>query len=428
MTCDVGIRREDKHVWEGRAPLTPAGVAELTAAGLTVAVQPSQQRVYADAEYEAAGAVVREDLGGCRVVFGVKEIPPAALAPGGAYVFFSHTIKGQPHNMPMLKRLIALGATLIDYERIVDDGGRRLVFFGRHAGLAGMIDTFAVLGQRLAALGVDSPFSRLGLAPSYPSLEAARAAVRALDLGSLPASLAPFVVGFAGYGNVSQGAQEIFDLVPHETVAPADLGSLPPATDRLFKVVFKEADLVAPRDAGAPFVLQEYYDHPERYQAAFEAHAERLSVLVNCIYWTERYPRLLTREMLRRWHAEGRGRLLTVGDISCDIEGAVECTVKSTTPSDPSFVYDPATGAVADGVAGPGLAIMATDALPCELPREASESFTTALLPFVPAIAGAAYDGGFDAAGLPPAIAKAVILWRGELTPAYRYLEAATSS
>jgi saccharopine dehydrogenase (NAD+, L-lysine-forming) len=50
----------------------------------------------------------------------------------------------------------------------------------------------------------------------------------------------PLVVGFIGYGNVSSGAQEIFDLLPHESVAPADLALLPPdETGRLYKVVFK---------------------------------------------------------------------------------------------------------------------------------------------------------------------------------------------
>jgi alpha-aminoadipic semialdehyde synthase len=424
----IAVRRDDKHPWEGRAPLTPHGVEELTAKGVGALVQPSGQRVYPDALYRAAGAEIREDLSGASVIFGVKEIPPAALLPGAAYVFFSHTIKGQPHNMPLLRRLVELGCTLIDYERIVDDGGRRLVFFGHHAGLAGMIDTFHVVGQRLAALGKPSPLARVGMAHGYADLAAAEEAVRALgpDLGDMPAELAPLVFGFAGYGNVSRGAQAIFDLVPHEVVAPADLPRLTadrsPARDRLFKVVFKEADMVAPRDPGGAFALQDYYDHPERYRAAFEAHAEHLSVLINAIFWTERYPRLLTLEMLRRWKAEGRGRLLAVGDISCDLHGAVECTVKATTPYAPAYLYEPEHGTVTDGVAGEGLAMMTIDSLPCELPKEASESFTAALLPFVPDIARADFARPFDEAALPAPIRRAVILWRGQLTPDYRYL------
>nr|HPM25254.1 hypothetical protein [Phycisphaerae bacterium] len=135
----IGIRREDKSQWEARVPLVPADVRVLIQEhGLAVQVQSSPIRRFAEAEYRAAGATIVDDLRACPIILGVKEIPPRYFEPGKTYVFFSHTIKGQPANMPMLKRLLELGCTLIDYERIVDEHGRRLVFFGRFAGLAGM--------------------------------------------------------------------------------------------------------------------------------------------------------------------------------------------------------------------------------------------------------------------------------------------------
>src|SRR5690606_28291981 len=279
--------------------------------GIAVIVQPSGIRTYADDDYRKAGATIAEDLGGCDVVFAVKEIPISLLREGGAYVLFSHTIKGQRHNMPLLRRMMELGCTLIGYERIVGEDGRRLVFFGRHAGLAGMIDTFSVLGARLAHLGYATAFSTIGLAHRYADLAAAEEAIRAAGaaLGELPEELAPFIVGFAGYGNVSQGAQQIFDLMPHEQIEPAELPALAARDgaprDRLFKVVFKEEHLVRPQDAANPFRLEEYYRHPERYHGIFATHAEKLSVLVNAIYWTDAYPRLITREDVRRWHEGG---------------------------------------------------------------------------------------------------------------------------
>ncbi len=430
MSTTIGIRREDKHDFEARAPLTPAAVGELTAQGIAVRIQPSRIRAFADDAYREAGAVVHEDLAPCDLVLAVKEIPATLLRQGGAYVFFSHTIKGQAHNMPLLKRMMDLGCTLIDYERITDEQGRRLVFFGRHAGLAGMIDTFSVLGARLAELGDTTAFAGIDLAHSYEDLPAATTAVREAGraLGQLPAALAPFVVGFAGYGNVSQGAQQIFDLMPHEEIAPSDLAALvardAPVRDRLFKVVFKEEHLVEPSVAGKAFALQEYYDHPDRFSSVFAEHARRLNVLINAIYWTDAYPRLVSREQLRQWHLSDAGsRLMLIGDISCDIEGAIECTVKATTPGEPVYLFDPLTGAVKYGVEGDGLAMMTTDCLPCELPRESTAAFTDALLPYIADSAQADLSGDFASVVLPAPMKRAVILWRGELTPTFRYLQ-----
>lgn len=403
----IGVRREDKHRWERRVPLTPDAVRQLVAAGHEVIVQPSTIRIFDDASYLDAGAIVADDLSEADVVFAVKEIPEILLREGGAYVFFSHTIKGQPHNMPLLKRIMELGCTLYDYERIVNEKGRRLVFFGRHAGLAGMVDTLAVYGRRFP----DSPFAALELAHEYEDLEAAKSAIRAIDF----TPDRPFVVGFAGYGNVSQGAQAIFDLLEPKTITPDQLPITEPG---IYKVVFEEKHLVEPTEG--EFVLQDYYDHPERYRSIFEKHAPHLSILINAIYWTEAYPRLLSTDYLKNADLP----LAVIGDISCDLDGAVQCTVKATTPGEPAYVYEPKAGTVTDGVEGDGIVMMTTDCLPCELPKESSSSFTEALMPFVGAIADADLTKSFDEAELPPEIRSATIVWRGELTPDYRYLAA----
>jgi len=56
----IGIRREDKSVWERRAPLTPAHMKEIlqTHPHLCFTVQPSMKRIFSDHEYEQAGAVL----------------------------------------------------------------------------------------------------------------------------------------------------------------------------------------------------------------------------------------------------------------------------------------------------------------------------------------------------------------------------------
>jgi alpha-aminoadipic semialdehyde synthase len=152
-------------------------------------------------------------------------------------------------------------------------------------------------------------------------------------------------------------------------------------------------------------------------------------VLVNAIYWTERYPRLVTRaglkELLGKTTAphESGLRLQVIGDISCDVEGAIECTVKATEPGDPIYVYDPASGNIKDGHEGPGIVVMAVEILPSELPREASADFSRVLKPFVPAIARCDYSLPFGACTLPPEIKRAVIAYQGRLTPDYEYIQ-----
>jgi alpha-aminoadipic semialdehyde synthase len=192
--------------------------------------------------------------------------------------------------------------------------------------------------------------------------------------------------------------------------------------DRVFEVVFREEDLVEPRDQNARFALQQYYDHPEAYRSTFARQLPHITVLVNAIYWSAAYPRLVDKATLRDLFARGTPRLVCIGDIGCDIDGAVECTVEATTPGRPAYVWDPANDLIRGGYDGPGVAMMTTDCLPCELSKEASEAFTDALGPFVPAIARADYEAP-DPSSLPAEIQRAVILWRGELTEPYRHLQ-----
>ena len=432
MATKIGIRREDKSVWERRVPIVPEDARELMEEhDVEIVVQPSPIRIFRDEEYVAVGARVQEDLSDCDVVLAIKEIPPHLLPSGKVCVFFAHVIKGQPYNMPMLKQLLDQACVLVDYEKVTDENDRRLIFFGRHAGQAGMLDTFWALGQRLRWEGIPNPFDALKQAHQYPDLETAEQAVlRAgarLRREGLAADLVPLVVGFAGYGRVSTGAQEVFDLLPSEEVAPGDLAGLEQreADPRIvYKVVFKEEHLVEPVSSQDRFELQDYYGHPQKYRSRFSSYVPYLTVLVNGIYWEAKYPRLLTKDYLRAlFTGPERPRLRVIGDISCDVEGAVECTVKCTEPGDPVYVYDPLSGEITDGYSGDGVVVLAVDILPSELPRESSIDFSAVLKEFVPAIAQADFSVPFEELALPPEIRRAVIAYRGELTPDYRYLE-----
>jgi alpha-aminoadipic semialdehyde synthase len=431
----IGLRREDKSRWEARAPLVPDDVQRLASEhGLQFQVQTSPIRVFGDEEYRAAGAAVVDDLTACSVILGIKEVPPACFEPHKTYVFFSHTVKGQPANMPMLRRLIELSCTLIDYERIADERGRRLIFFGRFAGLAGMIETLWALGQRLQLDGVGAPFARVRHAYEYKNVAHAKHEIATIGeeirRSGLPAALQPFVCGFAGYGNVSQGAQEIYDLLPVRAISPEELPSVTPTPRDCYKVVFREEHMVElrpgqPAPATGRFELQDYYDHPEKYQSRFFAHVPHLTVLLNCIYWEARYPRLVTRAQLRElFGGPQRPRLRILGDLSCDIEGALECTLKTTDPGEPVYVYDPQTQQIRHGLDGAGPIVLAVDFLPCELPVDSSTYFGHSLRPLIPALARADFSRPLAESGLPPELQRATIVYQGKLTEPYRYLEA----
>ncbi len=425
----IGIRHEDKSDWEGRVPLVPEDLRRLhDEEGLEFKVQHSPTRAFKDVEFQAAGTQIADSVDDCPIIMGVKEIPPAKIMPGHTYVYFSHVIKGQPANMPALRKLIDSGCTLIDYERIVDDKNRRLVFFGRYAGLAGMIDSLWALGQRLEWEGVASPFEKLLPAHRYDDLahyerELATVA-ESIRATGLPESLCPLVCGFAGYGQVSQGAQKIYDLLPVLEVAPEELGQIAGDPHKCYKVVFREEHLVTRREGDAPFDLREYYDHPERYEASFFPYVQHLHLLINCIYWEPKYPRLITREQFGELYGGGRQpRLRVVGDITCDVDGSVACTTHATDPSDPIYVYDPQTGIGRSGVEGSGPVVLAVDFLPCELPVDASRHFSGALYEFVSPLSRADLSRPLAESGLPPELQRATIVYQGELTEPYRYLE-----
>jgi alpha-aminoadipic semialdehyde synthase len=432
MTKIIGLRREDKNPWERRVSLIPTHVRELILhESLQVLVQTSPIRIFPDTDYEREGAQVVETLESCPIIFALKEIPLDFFEKEKAYIFFSHTIKGQPSNMPMLQKILDLECTLIDYERIVDENGMRLVFFSTQAGQAGMVDTLWAYGQRLSHLGIKTPFSSIKQAIQYPSLIAAKEEISqvgwAINNKGLDLSEGPLICGFAGYGRVSLGAQEIFDLLPFEEITPDKIEELLKSksysSSTVYKVIFKENHMVEPISSDSPFELEDYYNNPQKYRSVFEKYLPYLSILMNCIYWTQQYPRFVTKSFLKQlWTKEDSPKLKVIGDISCDVDGSVECTVRATSPDNPIFVYDPIRGDVKDGYNGRGVVVMAVDNLPAEIPLESSVFFSQSLMPLVKGIAEADFSGDFEGSRLPDPIKKATIVFRGKFTPDYEYM------
>lgn len=421
MINSIGIRREDKHIWEKRIALSPEDCAKLIKRGVNIILQPSSIRCFSDKEYIRVGAQIKEDLQECDFLLGVKEMPKEFIQPNRAHLFFSHTIKGQPYNMPLLKEILDKNATLLDYERIVDENNRRLIAFGRFAGLAGVIDTLSLLGKRWQSKKIVNPLVNILFSMQYKAFGEARQAVLQIE-NSLKSLDRPLKIALIGNGNVSHGVQEILRLLPLAKVSPEELKK--EDCPNLAYAIFEEKDFVVPKNPEQPFELQDYYNNPQKYSACFEQYLPYLDVVINTIYWDARYPRLVTNEALQSLFSKNPSpRLEVIGDISCDIEGAMQCTVKCTTPGSPSFVFDPMTKAITDGWEGKGVAVLAVDTLPCEFPLDASIYFSEKLIPLLLEIIQADLSGTLEESKLPSCIIPSVIVWKGKLTPQYQYLQ-----
>ena len=172
MATKIGIISEHKP-GEGRIPLTPDQIQKLLTDNpqFSITVQPSAQRRFEEDEFQSRGIQLSPDMQHANLVMAVKEIDVKDINGNQAYLYFSHTIKGQDYNMPMLQHILDVGATLLDYELIRDENDRRLVFFGRHAGLAGMVNTLWSYGQRQLVQGVESPFQMIKQTQDYQNLE-----------------------------------------------------------------------------------------------------------------------------------------------------------------------------------------------------------------------------------------------------------------
>jgi alpha-aminoadipic semialdehyde synthase len=395
-------------------------------------IQPSTRRIHGHEDFVNRGAKVDEDLSPCEMILGIKEIKVSDLLADKIYLFFSHTIKGQTYNMPMLRRIMQLKSTLIDYERMIDEKGQRLIYFSYHAGLAGAIDTLWAVGQKFTRQGIDSPLARIKHSLQYANLEQARSAFQQvgeeIKKSGLPAAISPFIIGITGYGNVSRGVQQLLDILPVMTVTPVELPAMRKSEgaerNKILKVVFREEDMVVPKDTARKFDLQDYYRNPDKYQSRFESYAAHLNALINTSFWNRQYPKHITKKFIRELYSGGQKPLLQViGDISCDIEGGIECTLKTTTPGNPVFTYLADRDEARDGFEGHGPLVMAVDNLPCELPVESSMYFSSILSKLMPDLVKADYTLDYNSLNLPLSLKKAVVVYKGELTEDYKYLQ-----
>lgn len=425
----VGILREARQC-ERRVPLTPADVSWLNKRGIKVEIESSHTRIFRNQDYRKEGARVLDKIQKAVLLLGIKEPRPHELHKEKIYMLFSHTCKGQNQNMPLLKACLKKRITLLDYEKITDTHGRRLVYFGRFAGICGMVDSLYYLGKKLEWRGLENPFSLIYPSYKYESLAKLKQAMakvgRRLAREGLRKEISPFIVGITGHGRVSEGAQEILDLLNPVEIHPKNMLEFVRHQKRtrrgLYKIVFLREEKFRSR-SGRGFYFEEYLEHPERFKPNLDTYLPYLNLLVHASYWDSRYPRLVTKEMIHKLAGRRPFRLELIGDISCDVNGSIELTYKTATPDNSTFTYEPQKRKFTDGYESEGITILAVDNLPTELPRDASQEFSRLIREYVYQIAAHGAKDITHHAALPAEIRRAVITQNGKLTGDFHYLK-----
>ncbi|XP_036374134.1 alpha-aminoadipic semialdehyde synthase, mitochondrial [Megalops cyprinoides] len=437
----MAIRREDINVWERRAPLAPRHIKEITNAGYKVLVQPSNRRAIHERYYEKAGAIIQEDISEASLIIGVKRPPEEKVFPKKTYAFFSHTIKAQEANMGLLDDMLKKEVRLIDYEKMVDANGFRIVAFGQWAGVAGMINILHGLGLRFLALGHHTPFMHIGMAHNYRNVSQAVQAVRdcgyEISLGLMPKSIGPLTFVFTGTGNVSKGAQEIINELPCDFVEPHELKEVSRSGDmsKVYATVLSRHHHLVRKTDGVYDPL-EYEHHPELYTSHFrESIAPYTTCLINGIYWDPHTPRLLRRLDAQRLmrpiersaptmegSPELPHKLLAICDISADTGGSIEFMTECTTIDKPFCMYDADQHIDHDSVEGTGILMCSIDNLPAQLPIEATEYFGDRLCPYISEMLQSDATRPLDQEEFSPQVRDAVITSNGKLTPKFEYI------
>lgn len=391
-----GILKELKSPPDKRVVFSPEKLVEFKKLfpQAEIKVEASDIRVFTDSEYRNAGIEVSEDISDCDIFIGVKEVPADTLLPGKKYFFFSHTIKKQPHNQKMLQTILDKDITLYDHETVIDESGKRLIGFGRYAGIVGTYNAFRAFCIKYDLYNL----------PKAETLSGKDALVSRLKKLYLP----PFKMVVTGKGKVGLGVLEILKAVKIKEVTPEDF-----LTKTYDRPVFTNIDVLDynKRKNGEPALGNvDFYTRAEEFESDFAKYANVADIFIAGHFHANNAPDILTAEMLK----ESSCKLKIVADISCDVGGPVACTIRASTIAAPLYGYHPETGLEVDVHHPAAIVVMAVDNLPCEIPKDASEGFGEMFLEHViPAF----YNN--DASGI---LARSAITDHGKLTPRFKYL------
>lgn len=353
----IGIIREGKTPPDSRVPLTPQQCITLINQGVDIVVQPSPIRSYKDDEYESLGVPMQEDLNDRDVLLGVKEVPIEQLIANKTYFFFSHTIKEQAYNRPLLKAVIDKNIKLIDYEVITNESGARVIAFGKFAGMVGAHNGLWTYGQKTKTFELP----RLKDLKDYAE---AKSLYKDLKLPNLKIVL-------SGTGRVAKGAAMVLDDMGIRKVTPFSY-----VKDTFDEPVYTQINsfFYAKRIDGKVFESpQDFYSNPKDYVSDFHHFIPSSDIFINGIYWDNDAPAFFTLDQMN----DADFNIKVIADVTCDIApvSSIPSTIKASTIVDPVFGFDPKTQSEVPAYTEGCVDMMTIDNLPNELPRDASEAF-----------------------------------------------------
>lgn len=389
----IGLIREGKIPADNRVALTPAQCRWMKQhrPDVKVVAQTCPTRCYTDDEYRKAGIEVMEDMNGCDILLGIKEVPVDMLMANKTYLFFSHTKKKQPHNQQLLKAILEKNITLIDYECLEHEDGQRIIGFGFFAGVVGAHNGIMAYGNRTRKYSLP----RVIESKDYRSLINHYFGLR----------LPNIKIAVTGSGRVAHGVIEVMNLMGIHEVEPDEY------LERNFPypvyVQLKGADLYTHKELKT-YKRDHFHEHANEYRSRFLPYTKCTDVLMNGIYWDKNIPRLFeTTDIDEGFSIE------TIADITDDEHGSIPINIGDQTIENPVYGVDRKTFGKTAPYLPTSIDMMAVGNLPNELPRDASNYFGEQLLKYV---LEDILKGGSDI------VSRATMVKDGKLTDEYSYL------
>jgi len=352
----IGILKERKNPPDRRVVLSPKKCAELLKIypQLEIKVESSDSRFFRDEDYRKEGIGVFDEVLDCDVLLGVKEVPIANLIPNKKYFFFSHTIKKQKYNRDLLRAILAKNIELYDHETIVDKNNIRLVAFGIYAGFVGAYNAFRTYGLKFNVFNL----------PKGEELHDKKMLIDELKKLELLA----IKVVLTGKGRVGNGAKEMLDGMKMREATVDEF--LNKTFDEPVYVQIDVLDYNIRKD-GIIKDENDFFRNPQEYESDFMRFAKVADLYITGHFYGVGAPYIFTKEDAN----SSDFKIKVVADISCDVDGPVASTIRSSTIEDPIYGYNPKTGQEVNYMDKDAIAVMAIDNLPCELPKDASEGF-----------------------------------------------------
>lgn len=391
-----GIIKERKNPPDRRVVFSPEEIAKLKQVypEASVKVESSDIRIFTDIQYKSLGITVADDVSDCDVLFGVKEVPIENLIPNKSYFFFSHTIKKQPYNRKLLQSILEKNINLYDHETIVNANNRRLIGFGKYAGMVGVYNG-------IRAFGIKFELFKL---PKAETLSGKDALIIHLKRITLP----PLKFVITGTGKVGSGALEILKAIKVKEVTIDNY-----LTKNYTQSVYVQLDALEynKRVDGQILDFTDFAENPEAYTSDFEKFTKVSDIYIAGHFYGNNAPMILTQQMLNAKDCNIR----VVADISCDVDGPIACTLRSSTIAEPFYGYLPSENKEVDIFHPAAIVVMAVDNLPCEIPKDASEGFGEQ---FMEHVIPSFFNGDKD--GI---LKRAKITENGKLTERFSYLQ-----